>query len=168
MKKVTKLIAGVVLAASVAVTAGALVGCGGEEEKTYTGEYSYSVTYGTSTSTYGVKVDVTVSGDKIKAVAYSATQPEGWHNITPTWKENAEKGQLGYDKTNAGLADYLAKFEGKTVDEVLAINVSKSEAGVPNTDEAAHTAMGDLLYSGATQTGGRLILAVQDALKDVK
>lgn len=168
MKKVTKLIAGVVLAASVAVTAGALVGCGGEAEKTYTGEYSYSVTYGTSTSTYGVKVDVTVSGDKIKSVAYSATQPEGWHNITPTWKEDAEKGQLGYDKTNAGLADYLAKFKGKTVDEVKAIKVSVNDKGQPNTDDAADTAQGALIYTGATQTSGRVILAVQDALKDVK
>ena len=165
MKKVTKLIAGVVLAASVAVTAGALVGCG-ESEQTYKGEYSYENSW-TPGEYYGVKVNVTVSGDKITSVTCDP-DPEHWVNVSPSWKEGQNEGDLGHDKAVAGLSEYLKKFEGKTVEEVKAIKVSVNDKGQPNTDDAADTAQGALIYTGATQTSGRIILAVQDALKDVK
>ena len=54
------------------------------------------------------------------------------------------------------------------VADVKALNVSKDDNGQPNTDEAGDASQGALLLTGATQTSGRIILAVQDALKDVK
>ncbi len=165
MKKVTKLIAGVVLAASVAATAGALAGCG-ENGETYKGEYSYENTW-TPGNYYGIKVSVTVKDGKITKVVCDDI-PENWTNITESWKEGTSAGDLGHDKAAAGLNDYLKKFEGKTVEEVLALEVSVNENGQPNTDDAGDASQGSLIYTGATQTSGRIILAVQDALKDVK
>lgn len=165
MKKVTKLIAGVVLAASVAATAGMFAGCGKDNEEpqpqpqpqpqgtTYTGAYAYSNTWGT----YGVKVDVTVNDGKITSVKYADAQPDGWTNVTASWDTDGSKA--------AGVADYLKKFEGKTVDEVLALDVAVTATGQPDSDNG-DASQGDLIYTGATQTSGRIILAVQDALKD--
>ena len=167
MKKVTKLIAGVVLAASVAVTAGALVGCGGEAEKTYKGEYSYANAW-TPPEKYGVKVNVTVKDGKIVSVTTEA-DTETFYNVSAGWSDK----QTAID----GLPGLLAKFEGKTVEDVLAIKVATDDKtdnaahtveGQPKTDDASKAAYGDLLITGATQTSGRVILAVQDALKDVK
>lgn len=163
MKKVTKLIAGVVLAASVAATAGMFAGCGKDNEEpqpqpqpqpqgtTYTGAYAYSNTWGT----YGVKVDVTVNDGKITSVKYADAQPDGWTNVTASWDTDGSKA--------AGVADYLKKFEGKTVDEVLALDVAVTATGQPDSDNG-DASQGDLIYTGATQTSGRIILAVQDAL----
>ena len=165
MKKVSKLIAGIVLAASVAVTAGALVGCG-ESEQTYKGEYSYENSW-TPGKYYGVKVSVTVKGDKIVKVE-TVEAPDNWSNFSSGWTENAHPGDLGEEKAKAGFDEYLKKFEGKTVDEVLALKVSKSDKGEPNTDDAGDASQGAFIYTGATQTSGRVILAVQDALADIK
>ena len=166
MKKVTKLIAGVVLAASVAATAGALAGCG-ENGETYKGEYSYANAW-TPTEKYGVKVNVTVKDGKIVSVTTEA-DTDTFYNVSAGWSDK----QTAID----GLPGLLAKFEGKTVEDVLAIKVATDDKtdnaahtveGQPKTDDASKAAYGDLLITGATQTSGRVILAVQDALKDVK
>lgn len=164
MKKVTKLIAGVVLAASVAATAGMFAGCGKDNEEpqpqpqpqetTYTGSYAYKSSWGNGY--YGVKVDVKVADGKITSVALAQGQPDGWTNITASWDKDGSKA--------AGVADYLKKFEGKKVDDILAMNVSVDANGQPVTSDDGDASQGDLIYTGATQTSGRLILAVQDAL----
>ena len=180
MKKVTKLIAGVVLAASVAATAGMFAGCGKDnedpqpqpqpQETTYTGSYAYKSSWGNGY--YGVKVDVKVADGKITSVALAQGQPDGWTNITESWTENTDttggkEVQLGHEKAQAGLSDYLKKFEGKKVDDILAMNVSVDANGQPKTDTTGETSQGDLIYTGATQTSGRIILAVQNALEKI-
>lgn len=152
-----KFLMAIVVAALTVMACVAMVACG---ETTYSGEYKYENPYALGSGNYyGVAVDVTVSGGKITKVVCK-DETDTLHNITPTW--------ANHDTAAAGLADYLKKFEGVKVSDVKAIEVSKNDKGVPNTDDAAKTAQGDLLYSGATQTSGRIILAVQDALKDVK
>lgn len=123
-----------------------------------TGEYSYENSW-TPGNYYGIKVMVEVKDGKIVEVSTMAI-PDNWTNVTASWDTDGSKA--------AGVAEYLKKYEGKTVDEVMAIKVSKNEAGQPNTDEAGQASQGDLIYSGATQTSGRIILAVQDALADIK
>lgn len=130
----------------------------GSDPVDYKGSYKYENAWQAG-SYYGVNVTVTVEGDKITKVVCDA-DTDTMHNVTPSWD--------GHDTTVAGLNDYLKKFEGKKVADVKALNVSKDDKGQPNTDDAAHTSQGDLLFTGATQTSGRIILAVQDALKDVK
>ncbi len=162
MKKLGKFL---IVAGCAAMACAALAGCGSDPVD-YKGSYKYENSYHPG-SYYGVNVTVTVEGDKITKVVCD-DDTDTMHNITPTWQENADKGQLGHDKTVAALPDYLKKFEGMKVADVKALNVSKNDKGQPNTDDAAHTSQGALLLTGATQTSGRIILAVQDALKDVK
>ena len=159
MKKLGKFL---IVAGCAAMACAALAGCGSDPVD-YKGGYKYTSEYGD----YGVNVTVTVEGDKITKVVCDP-DTDTMHNITPTWKEDSEKGQLGHDKTVAALPDYLKKFEGMKVADVKALNVSKDDNGQPNTDEAGDASQGALLLTGATQTSGRIILAVQDALKDVK
>ena len=163
MKKFGKILAVGAMAAIAAVGVASFAACGSDPVD-YKGSYKYENAW-VPGSYYGVNVTVTVDGDKITKVVCDA-DTDTMHNITPTWQE--AEGQLGHDKAAAGLNDYLKKFEGMKVADVKAISVSKADNGQPNTDEAAHTAQGTLLYTGATQTSGRIILAVQDALKDVK
>lgn len=159
MKKLGKFL---VVGAVAAVACAALVGCGAQ---TYSGEYKYANPWNASGDGYGVTVSVEVSDGKITKV--TCTDPEGYHNITATWTEGANPGDLGHDKAAAGLDAYLNEhIIGKTVSEIKAINVGKAENGVPNT--GTESGQGAYVYTGATQTSGRIILAIQAALKDVK
>ncbi len=159
MKKLGKFL---VVGAVAAVACAALVGCGKDYTGSYNGEYKYSSTWGG----YGVTGAVEVKGEKITKV--TCTDPEGYHNITASWKENQHEGDLGHDKAAAGLEAYITShIVGKTVDEIKAINVAVEEGGAPTVGAEA-SGQGDFIYTGATQTSGRIILAIQNALKDVK
>lgn len=173
MKKLGKFLVAGALAAVACV---GLVACGGGNSG-YNGEYKYENTY-TPGSYYGAKVNVKikditteekdpVSGKTIKVITggeiVSITveaDTDNYHNITPTWKENAHEGDLGYDKTVAALPDYLKKFEGMTVKDIMQINVDVKNS-VPSDISNA-----ELKLTGATQTSGRIILAVQAAIGD--
>lgn len=167
MKKLLKVFALVAVVACCAVAV-AFAGCG-ESAQTYDGEYKYENTYSPG-SYYGVKVHVTVKGDKITKVTCDE-ETDTMHNVTPSWK--------GHDVTVPAIGDYLKKFEGKTVAEVKALNVKVEESGAPSTVAKGQTLgaawLFDLSYTdgeetvktGATQTAGRFVLAIQDALKNV-
>lgn len=144
MKKTILILLSIVL---LSLSAFILVAC--DKEETYTGEYSY-VAYG---STYGVKVDVTVKADKITAVKLYSDEESGMILTTLSW--------AFYEQTEAAYADYVKQFVGKSVSEVKAIDVTKSEGGAPSAIS------GNIIITGATQSSGRIILAIQDALSKI-
>ncbi len=144
-----KLFKALVVATLAAISCIALVACGAKD---YAGEYSYENPWAAG-SYYGVKVTVTVNGDKIEKVAIAESD---WTQCSEGWEDKA----IYLDAE----ADFLKAFEGKTVAEVKAYVVETAESGQPNTV----TAEGLDVIEGATQSCGRLILAVQNALKDVK
>lgn len=158
MKKFTKIVGGVVAVAAVA-SAFALAGCG-EKETEYKGSYSYDSPWG---GKYGVNVTVTVSGDKITKVVCDA-DTDTLFNVTTSWE----------DKANwvDHQAEILKAYEGKTVAEVKGYTVavvSESEANdYTPKGQPKSVSESSLVATGATQSSGRLLLAVQDALKDVK
>ena len=148
MKKLIVIALVVVMALSVA----AFVACGpsGEVE----GEYSYNHPYAPdSGAKYGAKVTVTVKGGVITAVEVAA-DTENFFNLTSSW----ESKQTWVD----GQKAFLDSFVGLSVDEVKAIKVDCAENGVPNTVTGAPAAL--KVVAGATQSSGRVILAVQNAL----
>ncbi len=174
MKKLGKFLVAGALAAVACV---GLVACGGGNSG-YNGEYKYENTY-TPGSYYGAKVNVKikdittegkdpVSGKTIKIITggeiVSITveaDTDNYHNITPTWKENQKPGDLGHDKTVAALPDYLKKFEGMSIEDIMTINVDV-ENSVPSDISNA-----ELKLTGATQTSGRIILALQAAIGEM-
>lgn len=150
MKKLIKTLSFfAILACSLCVIA--FAGCS-TKGQTYPGDYHYATDYGT----YGIKVNVKVEDGVIKSVTVAD------HDYTEASESNEE---WGWDNTvwYSGVDDLLKKYEGKTVEEVLAIPVSTDEGGAP----VAGQDFGGLVTSGSTQSSGRLLLAVQDALKNI-
>ena len=147
----------------------AFAACGGTE--TVEGECSYGVKYGETPSMYGCKVKVTVKGGVITKV--ELVDFADWTRTTSTWTESEDKKagddgyQLGYTKTEAAYADYLKKFQGKTVEEVKAIKITMI-SGNENLPAASYTVTvenkADWSITGATQSSARIIAAVQNAL----
>lgn len=122
-----------------------------KESTTYTGEYSYEA-YGTL---YGVKVDVTVSDDKITAVKLYTDEESGMVRTSPSWQH--------FEATESAYPYYLKKFVGLTVSGVKALDITQSLSGAP-----IEISDKNFVISGATQTSGRIVLAVQDALSKIK
>lgn len=156
MKGLSKKIKFVAAISCAAVSALAFSACG-EKGTVYEGDYHYATNYGT----YGAKVQVRVYEGKITNVTsvksdYSEAS-EGWDG-RQNYLSNKEK--------------LLRFFEGKTVEEVMSYAVKCSENGAPlvySVDENAITPLaikGDLI-TGATQSSGRMILAVQNALSKI-
>ena len=114
-----------------------------------TGEYAYDDPW-TPGAKYGVKVEVTVLGDIIINVTVTSTDSDMYTNISSSWYDKA--------KWENGQAAFLASFVGKTVAEVKAIVVDCAVNGFPNS------VTGFTGVIGATQSSGRTILAIQDAL----
>ena len=148
MKKLIVIALAVVMALSVV----AFVAC--DNGQTVTGEYSYKNAWDkTGTQSYGAKVSVTVKNGVITAVSVEA-DTETFFNLSAGWENKSlweEKGQ-----------DMVESFVGRTVDEVNAIVVECAESGQPDSITGAPAAL--KVVTGATQSSGRLILAVQDAL----
>ena len=71
--------------------------------------------------------------------------------------------QGAVDNWTSSESYLLQKYEGLAVSDVLDIQVFIKETGEPYSKDY-NAAMGDLLLTGATQSSGRLLLAVQDAL----
>ena len=173
MKRMTKLLA--VLAVGAVATAGVvgLAACG-EKGETYEGDYHYVANAGAENeTTYGIKVNVTVTGDTIDSVEIADSN---YVEVTDSWSDKA--------LWNDGIEALLAKYKGLKVDDVLAIDVQVRSDG----EDAKYPASGwqpagcpvedtvegfvpftvgetNLLIDGATQGSGRLLLAVQDALE---
>lgn len=85
--------------------------------------------------------------------SYVEASPDRNSWTTATWTDNEDA--------------VYAKYVGKTVKEVLAIEVKCDETtGAPITSTAEVPVTYDgLIHTGATLSSGRLLLAVQNALK---
>lgn len=164
----TKLLA--VLAVGAVATAGVvgLAACGEKGiSGSAKGEYSYE-SYG---HTYGIKVEVTVENGKITKVE---RLEHDWVEATDTVMGDWDGG-ANYNKE---INNELKKFNGLSVDDVLDLEVAVTEAGAPETQKSDGEAnpnfkplvIGDtnLVLTGSTQSSGRLVLAVQDALENLQ
>jgi hypothetical protein len=152
-----------VAGALAAIACVGLVGCGGDGG--YKGEYKYQSQYGG----YGIGVVVTLNEDKTAIEKVELKEIKDYANVSESWTgDKIYEGALGRDETNKALPNYLKKFEGKTVAEIKAITVDVQEGGAPSTLKESEGTQGDYVLTGATQTSGRIILAIQNALKDVK
>ena len=143
MKKILVIALAVVMLVSVF----ALTAC---NQQTVEGEYAYDNAW-VQGAKYGVKVSVTLNKDVITKVVVTSTDTENYTNLSASWTEKAtwENGQ----------AAFLASFEGKTIQDVLNIRVACAANGQPSTIE------GFEYVTGATQSSGRVILAIQNAIK---
>ena len=182
MKGIKKALIGLVAGIVAIFGVAALAACSdnsnnGGTEQTVTGQYDYYANKGAENEThYGVKVNVTVKDGKITKVEIDKNS--GLTQLTPTWTA------AGHDAYEAGEANLLKEYEGLDVDDVLAVDVqvrtegenSKFPAstwqpvGCPVEDDVegyVPYVVGDanLLVDGATQSSGRLLLAVQNALE---
>ena len=168
MKRMTKLLA--VLAVGAVATAGVvgLAACGEKGiSGSAKGEYSYE-SYG---HTYGIKVEVTVENGKITKVE---RLEHDWVEATDTVMGDWDGG-ANYNKE---INNELKKFNGLSVDDVLDLEVAVTEEGAPETQKTNGEAnpnfkplvIGDtnLVLAGSTQSSGRLVLAVQDALENLQ
>lgn len=169
MKKATKILV-IALAVILVVSAVCVLAACGKEE-VYEGECSYTVTdYNT---TYGAKVKVYVNGNTITKVELLPDSETGWRRTTPSWDKNAESanpGDLGYQDAEKAYPDYLKKFEGKSVDEVKAIQVKVLSGNVSAADSytvSVTDKTGWWNLTGATQSSARIIAAVQNALSKI-
>ncbi len=157
----------------------ALTACAKEE--TYEGEYKYANPWD-DTKTYGVKVKVVVKGDVILSVEITSTDTETYTNLSSNWtaKEN----------WTSNSAAFLGSFTGTKVADINGIKVVCKENGEPDTvtgKDNTTTAGGATIseipadlevpvgtgtaaapkLNGATQSAGRVILAVQNALSKI-
>ena len=149
MKKIYKVLAGVCLAGALCAGVFAITGCGWQTE-TVEGEYHY-VNYGTD---YGVKVNVEVQsddkGDRIRSVTIVDSE---YTQLSPSWDESKKQNYLSNEQS------LLNSYRGMYVADVLAMKADTRANGEPSgvSDDS-------VLISGATQSSGRLLLAVKDAL----
>lgn len=180
MKKALVIVLVLVMALSVV----GLVSCSG---KTYEGEYKYENPWAPG-HYYGAKVNVTIQGNVITNVELFKDSETGWVNLSPNWTFDPYAGataEAAYDaegKTSwrkYGQA-MVESFVGLTVEEVLGIKVYVDKNGQPYTAEdysvetikyvpeqlaIVMNGHGDFAKgAGATQSSGRVILAVQDAI----
>ena len=155
MKKIYKALAGICLAGALCGGAFAVSGCGNTQTDTVIGEYHY-INYGVF---YGVRVNVEVQtddkGDRIRKVTIADSD---YTQLSPANPD--------YDWTDSDRENYssqeqalLNAYRGMYVTDVLAMDVETAANGEPQGVSG-----GSILISGATQSSGRLLLAVQDAL----
>ena len=127
---------------------------GAQTTKVYTGEYHYANAWDSSAPDYGIRVAVKVKGGYILSVEVLDSDyvevSEGWENAN-LW--------------NDGLSNLLSKYAGKTVQEVLAVEVTTSESTPGQPEDISDQ---QYVIAGATQGSGRLLLAVQNALSVIE
>ena len=144
MKKYLAVVLAVVMAVACCAV---LAGC--TQPVTTTGSYHYENPWAAGTY-YGCEATVTVKGDTIESVVISEDSATGWTNLSAGW---TDKGIY-----EAAAEDYIAGFAGEAVEDVLAAEVELNAKGVPQSVTEAY------LVAGATQTSGRVVLAIQSAL----
>lgn len=154
MKRMKKALIGLAVGAAAALSVVGLAACGGNTE-VLDGDYHYD----SNGHTYGVKVEVTVNTDndtieKVEIAEHDYVEATDLDGQVPSWDDGAN-----YNKE---IGNLLKEFAGMTVAEVNAIEVPCNDAGQPDHTKADY---GDLIIAGSTQSCGRLILAVQDALE---
>ncbi len=147
MKRALKILACAALACGCTLMGGCT------EKRTVSGEMHYNE-WGTE---YGVRVDVEVQKDRISKVTvaesdYVAASPE-----MPGWNPAA---------WNEGLDKLLAAYRGEYVSDILAKEVV-TENGKPlvKGDKGFIDYGDEFIITGATLGSGRLLIAVQNALR---
>ena len=143
MKKILVIALAVVMLVSVF----ALTAC---NQQTVEGEYAYDNAW-VPGAKYGVKVSVTLNKDVITKVVVTSENTDNYTNLSASWENKAT--------WENGEAAFLASFEGKTIQDVLNIRVACAANGQPSSVE------GFTAVAGATQSSGRVILAIQNAIK---
>ena len=115
----------------------------------YEGSYDHPNAWAPTAPHYGIKVRVvTDDSDKILAVGVIDSD---YVEVSDSWDKK--------DIWNNGLKDLLNGYIGKSVAQVLAVDVVTNEKGQPEkVSDSAY------FITGATQGSGRLLLAVQNAL----
>lgn len=152
MKKIFKTLAVCAVAGTMCAGVAAVSGCSAEPD-VYTGEYKYVNAYAPD-SYYGVQVEVSVKDGKITEVKIADDCP--YTVVTPTWGNKAT--------WDDGVNELLGKYVGKTVEDVKKIKVNTSASGAPVNEQE----LGGLVITGASQGSGRLLIAVQNALNEIK
>ena len=155
MKKTSKILAVVLVVALAIATLAIFAACG--ESGEVTGECHYT-NYGHE---YGVKVTVTVKNDKITEVKLYSDEESGYVRTSSTWKENQNPGDLGYTKAEAAYESWIDEnIVGQKINTIL---------GWVATAAADDQSVGaGEKLTGATQSSARIIVAVQNALCNLK
>jgi hypothetical protein len=164
MNKSTKMIASLACCALIGGCVLGVTGCSGKyEDGIYKGEYSYACEAKPG-ETFGAKVEVTVQNQIITAVKVSEDGTT-YYNIAPFWPEGSREGDLGPTKAAEGYQDYInEKIVGQKASTIVSLKIMTDEHGIPKYDVAHKEAWSDYIYTGATLTSGRLLLAIQNAL----
>lgn len=157
MKKLFKTLALLVVTVALCIGVVAFAGCGGGD-KTYNGTYVGEYSYTSSGTNYGIKVSVEVEDNVIKSVTKLDSDYVEVTSAMPEYGWTEEKVTVW----NNGLDNLLASYTGKTVAEIKAIKVTVKDSGEPSL--TAENFDG-LVITGATVGSGRVLLAVQNALK---
>ena len=119
------------------------------------GEYKH-VDPNDETKFYGIKVVVKVDENVITSVEIVSQDTDSYRNVVES-QEWAQNHLWNYYKE-----EFVSSFVGKTVEEILAVTVECNPDGMPR-----HVA--DIVaIGGATQSCGRIILAVKDALSKLQ
>ncbi len=136
-----------------------LGGCSCQKEsetQTVAGTYEY-VAWGT---TYGAKVEVDVKDNKIEAIR---VEPDSEARTNCSNVSGSGWTQDDVNNWVNGQEEFVNSLVGLTVEQVNSIEVTTSASGVPQTITG-----NDDYVTGATQSSGRIILAVQLALKELR
>lgn len=178
MKK--KVIKGLsVFVASVALCAGiaTATACSGGNG-TFVGSYHYTNKYN---AVYGMVVEVTVENNiitKVRDITNTDLSLQSKTDyVTGEVTENVKwtvvsDAKPDYDWTDKNIEKWttyesklLQQYEGWSVADILDIKVFIKETGEPyDASDNSGFNSSELLISGATQSSGRLLLAIQDAL----
>ena len=155
MKKILVIALAVVMMVSVF----ALTACA--QPQVVEGEYSYKNSHdATGASSYGCKVKVTVVNGTITKVEVEA-DTDKFFNVSAGWTDNYQPDGNPTEGKKAWLAQrdsFAQSFVGMTVEEVNAIVVECDDKSQPKTITGVD------YVTGATQSSGRVILAIQNAL----
>ena len=124
------------------------------------GEYHYANAWDKTAPDYGIKVQVVTKDGIICGVKMISSD---YADYTSSWNKKS----LWLN----GLDGLLETYKGRSVSEVLGITVLTDDGGQPKDSigqgtPEGQTAFGGLVVTGATQGSGRLLLAVQNALKN--
>lgn len=169
MKKTSKILA-VVLVAVLAMAALAVLTACASDDGTYTGEIHID---GLRTGTnYQAKVEVTVKGDKITAVKLLDLD-EGyvWSSRNNAYGDK-EQAQAWVDEAIVDQdVDTVLGWKVDITQTSTAAAVDAPHWGIPQVDDEGNPVLNDdgtPKTSKATETGARIIAAVQDALCQMK
>ena len=173
MKRMKRALIGLAVGAVAALGVVGLAACGDTViSGTATGEYHYANPWSSASPDYGVRVEVTVEEDIIQSVKIV---DHDWVQATEGWEHR--------DDYLAKESTILGWYKGLDVDDVMKLEVAVDDKGQPETQKIQDEnkqevpnpdfnacVIGDtnLIYTTATQSCARILLAVQDAIENIE